>query len=257
MKTIQLWEYVPGLQQETPVLEYYPSKTKKTDATVIVFSGGGYTHRTKKEGEEYALFLNTIGIDAFVCAYRVYPARFPMQLLDARRAVRYVRAYAAEYGIDPQKIAVMGSSAGGHLSALVSTYTEPIEYENVDALDAVCPIPNATILCYPVIHHPDGINVLESGSFVRLADEELYEKISPDLLVNEQTPPAFIWHTSTDDTTVLHSYLYATALKRNNIPHEMHIFHQGGHGLGLADGNTHVAQWKQLLVNWLKAFGWL
>ena len=259
MKTFKMWEETPAVINETPVLEYYPAENKTTDATVVIFPGGGYSGRAPKEGNGYALFLNSLGIDVFVCEYRVAPYRFPIELLDARRAVRYVRAHAEEYGIDPNKVAVMGSSAGGHLAALVSTYRDKIEYEGIDTVDDIDPIPNATILCYPVIHHPDDLNVCHIGSYYNLAGEDAdYKKISPDLLVSDSTPKAFIWHTSNDDgVNVINSYLYATALRNHNILHELHVFPDGPHGLDLAVDRPHVAQWTMLLKNWLSDIGWL
>ena len=259
MIEIQMWDNVPAVDGFSPVLEYYPAEKKKTDATVVIFPGGGYAGRAGHEGEGYALFLNSIGMDAFVCEYRVSPYRFPIPLLDARRAVRYVRANAEKYGIDPNKVAVMGSSAGGHLAAFVSTYRDPIEYEGADEIDAICPIPNATILCYPVIHHPDETNVAHVGSYENLMGENKdYEKVSPDLLVTDTTPTAFIWHTSDDGgVNVINSYLYATALRNHNIAHEMHIFPNGPHGLGLAKNDHHVSQWTVSLTNWFVYLGWL
>ena len=150
MEIIKLWENVPGLCEEEPVLEFYPALKKSTDATVVICPGGGYGARAPHEGRGYAEFFNTIGMNAFVCQYRVSPHRFPLPLLDIRRSIRYVRAHAEKFGIDPNKVAVMGSSAGGHLSALVSTYTAPIEWEGADEIDNQPALPNATILCYPV-----------------------------------------------------------------------------------------------------------
>lgn len=262
MKTLALWGEVPALDGEVPVLEFYPADDKKTDATVVIFPGGGYSWRAPHEGEGYARWFNSIGMNAFVCEYRVAPYRFPVELLDARRAVRYVRYHAAEFGVDPDRIAVMGSSAGGHLAALVSTYTAPIDYENpADPVDAVNPIPNASILCYPVIHLPDEQNVAHMGSYRNLLGEDRLSEaasVSPDLLVNETTPMAFLWHTSEDATVnVINSYLYAAALRRQGILHELHVFPTGRHGLGLAEALPHVAQWSGLLRNWLSENGWL
>lgn len=260
MDKIKLWDSVPGMCEEEPVLEFYPAEIKKTDATVVIFPGGGYSGRADHEGKGYAVMFNSFGMDAFVCEYRVSPHRFPLPLLDARRAVRYVRAHADEYGINPDKVAVIGSSAGGHLAALVSTYTDPISFENMDDIDNFCPIPNATILCYPVCHKPDDINVAHLGSFEKLLGENCadYDRYSPDLLVNDKTPTAFIWHTSDDDcVNVINSYLYAKALREHGIKHEMHIFPHGRHGLGVAKDSSHVAQWTKLLENWLRDIGWL
>lgn len=259
MTTIQLWENVPGKSEETPVLEYYPAENKTSDATVVICPGGGYAMRADHEGRGYAEYLNSIGMDAFVCEYRVAPHRFPLPLLDIRRAIRYVRANAEKYGIDPAKIAVMGSSAGGHLAALVSTYTDKIDFEDIDALDEVCPLPNATILCYPVVHMPDETKVAHVGSYKNLLGEDTdYAKYSPDLLVSDSTPTAFIWHTSDDNcVNVINSYLYAKALREHGIKHEMHIFPSGYHGLGLAENMPHVAQWSGLMKNWLADLGWI
>lgn len=259
MTTYHLWDKVPGMCEEEPVLEYFPAVRKTSDATVVIYPGGGYCIRAPHEGKGYAEFFNTLGMDAFVCEYRCAPHRFPLELLDARRAVRYVRAHAAEFGINPDKVAVMGSSAGGHLAGFVSTYTDPIDFEDTDEIDKLNPIPNATILCYAVCHMPDETNVAHVGSFQSLlGDRTDYEKFSNDLNVSDTTPPAFLWHTSNDDcVNVINSYLYAKALREHNIPHELHVFPNGWHGLGLAQDNPHVAQWSGLLKNWLKFMGWI
>lgn len=255
-----MWDKAPGMCEETPVLEYYPSENKITDAACVICPGGGYAERAGHEGKGYAEYFNKIGMDAFVCEYRVSPHRFPLPLLDIRRAIRYVRANCEKFGVNPEKIAVMGSSAGGHLAALVSTYTAPIDYENIDEIDKINPVPNATILCYPVCHMPDETGVAHVGSYENLLGRELKdaEKYSPDLLVTKDTPTAFIWHTSDDEgVNVINSYLYAKALREHGIKHEMHIFPSGRHGLGLAEGNPHVAQWSGLMKNWLCDLGWL
>ena len=259
METLKLWDKVPGLCEEEPVLEYYPAETRVTDATVVIFPGGGYVFRAGHEGGGYAEYFNSIGMDAFVCEYRVAPHYFPLPLLDARRAVRYVRFHAAEYGLNPDKIAVMGSSAGGHLAGMVSTYTAPIDFEDTDEIDKVDPIPNATILCYAVIHMPDSTGVAHVGSFENLcADRIPFAAVSDDLNVTDKTPPAFLWHTSDDDcVNVINSYLYASALREHGIPHELHVFPHGNHGLGLAQNRPHVAQWAPLMKNWLVDLGWL
>ncbi len=261
METFKLWENAPGLCEEVPVLDFYPSITKGSDATVVICPGGGYAGRAPHEGRGYAEYFNTLGMNAFVCQYRVSPHRFPLPLLDIRRAIRYVRANAEKFGIDPNKVAVMGSSAGGHLSALVSTYIQPIEFEGMDEIDDQPYLPNATILCYPVCHRPDETKVAHVGSFMNLtgsSDEEVFKLYSCDELVNETTPTAFLWHTSNDGAVnVINSYLYASALRRFGIPHELHVFPDGPHGLGLAPKYPHVAQWAPLMRNWLASMGWI
>lgn len=262
MEKMLLWENTPGLCEEIPVLEYYPAEDKETNAAVIICPGGGYSGRAAHEGKDYAEFLNSLGIDAFVCQYRVAPHRFPLPLLDIRRAIRLVRAKAKDFGIDPGKIAVMGSSAGGHLAALASNYKAAISYEDADELDKVCPFPNAQILCYPVIHCPDELQIAHLGSFQNLLGpntEDVYPNFSCDELVSDDTPPAFIWHTADDAVVnVRNSYLYAAALREHNVSCEMHIFPNGRHGLGLSATEVpHVAQWAGLLQNWLTYIGWL
>lgn len=262
MTTYQMWDKVPGMCQEVPVIEYYQAENRRSDASVVIFPGGAYGYRAPHEGVGYAEMLNKFGIDAFVCEYRVFPHQFPIELLDARRAVRWVRAHAAEFGLDPERIAVMGSSAGGHLAALVSTYAEPIaELEGVDEIDSLPYLPNATILCYAVNHMPDDMKIAHLGTYERLLGDFRNmdcSPYSPDLLVNDGTPQAFIWHTAADEAVnVINSYLYATACRRHNVPVEMHIFPNGRHGLGVANDMPHVAQWTGLLKNWFIDIGWL
>lgn len=260
MKVFNLWEKTPGLCEEVPTITPYIPENKKSDCAVVIYPGGGYSKRAPHEGQGYAEFFMQNGITSFVCDYRVAPHRFPLPLLDARRAVRWVRAHADEYGIDKNKIAVMGSSAGGHLAASVSTYTEPIDFEGADAIDGECPIPNATILCYPVIVAPDSEGVAHTGSYRNLLGvenaPELERRLDPSRNVTESTPPAFIWHTAEDPgVNVINSYTYAAAMRKKGLRPEMHIFPDGKHGLGLAHDYPHVAQWSGLLLNWLKYIG--
>ena len=258
MEIIHLWDNVPALQGEEPVLEYFPAENKTTDATMVIFPGGGYAFRSAYEGEGYARFLNTLGMDAFVCEYRVLPNRFPLPLLDARRAVRYVRANAEKYSVSPDKIGAMGSSAGGHLAALLSNYIGTIGYEGEDELDRVDPFPNLAVLCYPAICQVDEDDLAVYGCFMNLVHDKPHADYYADNLVHNNTPPTFIWATYEDScVNVISSYIYATALRNHKIPHELHIFTGGDHGLGLAEDNEHVGQWTGLLTNWLKRVNWI
>lgn len=260
MVTYKLWNSVPLCKEYEPVLEFYQADDRKTDAAAVIFPGGGYLKRSEHEGDSYAKYLNSLGMSAFVCEYRVAPDVFPAPLLDARRAIRFVRANAEKFAVSPDKIAVMGSSAGGHLAALVSTYECAVAGEGVDAVDGENCKPNATILCYPVIHMPDETKIAHEGSYYSLLGESGgdFAAVSPDLLVSDTTPTAFIWHTSDDPSVnVINSYRYAEALRAHGIPHEMHVFPFGRHGLGLAPENKHAAQWTGLLENWLCEIGWL
>ena len=258
MTTIPLYdgEVLLPVNDYVPVLEHYAPEQATHDCAVVIFPGGGYSGRAPHEGEGYAKFFVENGIHAFVCEYRVCPASFPRPLLDARRAVRYVRANAERYGIDPSKILVMGSSAGGHLASLVSTYRGVLEGEKGDSLFAVDPTPNASILCYPVIDMVGKYTHVGSRQNL-IGDTGIpFESVSTCDIVDDRTPPAFLWHTSEDAAVpVANSYKYALALREHNIPAEVHVFPYGRHGLGLSPDDAHVAQWAPLLLNWMRLMG--
>ena len=262
MKTekMYLWKNVPGLCEEVPAITAYMTENKATDISVVILPGGGYSARATHEGEGYAKFLNENGIAAFVCDYRVRPHRFPLPLLDARRAIQFVRYYADKYGINKDKVAIMGSSAGGHLAALTATYSDVIEIENRDEIDDENFIPNAQILCYPVIKLASKKNGAHIGSCQNLLGDkalELADDLTPEYLISKKTPKCFIWHTFEDrGVSVMNSLDYVKALKENDVRTELHIFPEGNHGLGLATGEDavrkHVSQWGNLLINWLR-----
>ncbi len=254
-----LWENTfPGKNTETPLITHYPLFYPASRAAVIILPGGGYGGRAPHEGEGYANYFNTIGVTAFVVNYRVAPAEFPDPLLDARRAVRFVRKHAEKFGIDKDKIAVMGSSAGGHLSALLSTYRGKIDGESLDDIDREDYLPNAQILCYPVISGDEAIS--HTGSFRNLLGDRYHERdaYSPELIADEKTPQAFIWHTANDTVVnVCNSYRYAARLREKNVSCELHVFPNGPHGIGTANRRPHVMQWLPLLHNWLLYIGFI
>lgn len=260
---ILLWEEkIPGYIEgaAVPAIHYYEPSKRRSDAAVIIFPGGGYVGRAVHEGEGYARFLSDAGIPAFVVDYRVSPTRFPYPLLDARRAVRYVRKFADKFGVNPEKIAVMGSSAGGHLAAVLSTYKDKIQGEGADALDEVCPMPNLQLLCYPVL------DILgHSDSFFNLLGREgqnLQRSLTPYLIADKDTPPMFLWHTHEDNVVdVSGSLRYATRLHELGVPTEIHVYMRGIHGLGLANDEKHdcpyVRGWETLMLNFLRELGYL
>jgi len=254
MEKFKMWDVIPGMCESEPDLEYYKAPNKKTDACIIIFPGGGYGFCSPHEGEGYAKFFNEIGIDAFVLQYRVAPHRFPLPLLDARRSIRWVRYNAQKFGINPEKIAVMGSSAGGHLAALVSTYKNELEYENQDEIDKIDYLPNYQILCYPVINFAD-LGICHVGSVKNMLGFEQLElaaNFDPSRIADEKTPEAFIWHTSNDGAVnVSNSLRYGERLREKSVNFEMHIFPDGPHGLGLSKNNPYVAKWSDLLIDWL------
>ncbi len=270
IETFDLWNTVPGECMEIPKITAYIPEEKKSDGAVVIFPGGAYAGRAPHEGAGYAKMLAEKGYVSFVVDYRVSPHRFPCQLLDARRGVKFARFYAERYGIDKNKIAVMGSSAGGHLAALASTYFDDIDIEiERDDIENEDFIPDAQILCYPVIRIL-GRGIAHFGTGQNLLGVEKHavygEDFQPDMIASERTPQAFIWHTAADDgVSVLNSYVYASALKKLNIDVEMHIFPHGRHGLGTCVGNInkeedarileHDAQWTELLDKWLNYTG--
>lgn len=255
----KLWsKEIPHFNKEidfVPEITEYPAKSK---GAVIVFAGGGYGFKAEHEGAGYGEWLQSIGITAFVVDYRVAPYKHPAQISDAMRAVRYVRHNAAKYGIDKNKIAVMGSSAGGHLAASVSVHYDKQMYEPTDKIDKESCRPDATILCYPVIdmfeYRHDGSRQNLIGERALHADKELmslYKHVTAD------TPPAFLWHTSSDQAVpVENSLLYTDALSKVQVPFEMHIYPIGPHGQGLAANLPHVAQWTKSLENWFALMDW-
>ena len=251
------WENgAPLADTKVPTITFYPSQQKAYGATVIIFPGGAYACCAAHEGTGYANFLNAFGMNVFVVDYRVSPARFPCQLLDARRAVRFVRANAEKFGIDKDKVAVMGSSAGGHLAAFVSTYRGKIDGEGVDEIDKEDYLPSAQILCYPVISSDEAVS--HSGSYRNLLGD-LYEdrkNYDPSLIADEKTPPAFLWHTANDEAVnVCNSYRYASRLREIGVSHELHVFPDAPHGSGVGPNRPHIRRWIDLLYEWFISIG--
>ena len=261
-KSYELWGKAPGLCLEKPMITSYLPEHKASDGAIVIFPGGGYHNRAGFEGRDYAEFLASHGYSAFVVDYRVFPHEFPLPLLDARRAVRWVRYHARDFGLCKDRIAVMGSSAGGHLAALVSTYMQPLDGELTDEADRESFLPDAQILCYPVIRMVDD-GLTHPGSiqnFLGDRKEALGEAVSPNLLVNERTPKAFLWHTFDDEcVNLVNSLDYVKSLHASGVETEFHVFPQGVHGLGLAMAperwNPHVSAWSGLLLQWLSHIG--
>lgn len=259
--TNSLWTVsVPLFSTEdnfTPTITPYLIDRKEKHGAIIIFPGGGYQHRAHHEGEPVAKWLNSLGISAFVLNYRISPSRHPASLADAKRAIRYVRHYAEEWSIDPQKIGILGFSAGGHLASMASTQLLEECYESTDVIDKESCKPNLAILCYPVIsftqsyHEGSVYNLLGNKS-----SEQLRVSLSSENNVTAATPPTFLWHTADDEPVpVENSLLYAQALSKHKIPFEMHIFPNGRHGLGLAEEDPVVGKWTDLCENWLKQQG--
>lgn len=255
----ELWE-------KGTTITYYEPYEKTSRGCVVIFPGGGYWGRAEHEGKSYAEFLNKNGISAFVVDYRVHPNRFPLPLLDARRAVRYVRYFADKFGIDKDKIAVMGSSAGGHLASMLCTYREKIDGESIDEIDNESFLPDKQILCYPVINlYDEKITHIGSGdaligdSLQKGGDVSMRMKLSANLIADETTPEAFMWHTFSDELVDVQNTLqYAAKLRQSGVCAEVHIYPHGRHGLGLANEanriEPHVAAWGEALIKWIKDY---
>lgn len=258
----ELWENVPGTVHTRPYLVRYVPDTPKTVGCILILPGSGYCNspsRAPQEGDRVARYLCGKGIPVFVLEYRVFPDIYPFPILDGRRAVRYIRYKSDEFGINREKIAVMGYSSGGHLAASLSCYLEKIEYENLDGVDRESFIPNLQILCYPVISLDPENAYTHAGSVKNLLAEryqELKDCLSPEKSGEKEIPPAFIWHNFDDSSvSVLNSFRYAENLLKKKVSVEMHIFPEGDHGIGFPVEDrkdyNHDRQWMELMLRWL------
>jgi acetyl esterase/lipase len=237
--------------------------TNATGAALVLCPGGGYAHLADHEGAVYARWLNESGITAFVLKYRLGSAgyRHPVMLQDAARAVRLVRAKAAEWHVDPHRVGIVGSSAGGHLAATLMTHFDAGQPGAADVIERESCRPDLGILCYPVItmgkdtHQGSKKNLLGTDP-----SPALVELLSKELQVTSTTPPCFIWHTWEDKTVpVENSLLFAEALRRAGVRFELHIYEKGGHGMGLGsrDGNPkRRLPWTADCLVWLRQRGY-
>lgn len=252
-----------GHLTDTAVPQYevvLPEASRRTGAAVVIFPGGGYTVlAVGHEGRDYAKWLNQRGIVAVLVKYRVSGKdeagfRFPVPLLDARRAIRVTRDHAKEWGVDPGKVGVMGSSAGGHLASMCATmWDEKFPEEGEDAIDRQPCRPDFAILCYPVISMNEAWG--HGGSKRRLLggspSPELAARVSTDLRVNAKTPPCFLVHAADDGgVPVRNSLEFAARCAENKVPVVCHVFARGGHGFGLKGGGDST-RWPELLEQWL------
>ncbi|SDC81808.1 alpha/beta hydrolase [Paenibacillus amylolyticus] len=259
--TIPLWDHAApyaaqGHEDEMPHL--IPFIQPGSESAVIVCPGGGYGFLADHEGAPIAELLNRAGISAFVLKYRVAPHQHPAPITDGQRAIRYVRAHAERYGINPAKIAVLGFSAGGHLTATLGTLYDEGQPDHEDPIERQSSRPDRVILCYPVItmesygHAGSRENLLGSD-----ATAEQIKAFSAEQQVRADAPEAFIWHTSADQAVpVENSLRYALALGEHGIPYDLHVFEKGSHGLGLAEDNHAIRVWSDLCLTWLKNQGW-
>jgi len=247
-----------------PTIQVYPAPAdKNTGAAVVVCPGGGYYGISfVGEGTEVAKWLNGLGISAIVLHYRlpddaIMKNRSIAPLQDGQEAIRIVRRNAKEWGIDPHKIGIMGFSAGGHLASTVSTHFNEKVYNPIDSTSAR---PDFSLLIYPVISMDSTIT--HAGSRENLIGKhpspEMVNHFSNALQVTAKTPPAFMIHSMDDGTVpVENSMEYALAMKKHNIPCELHIYQQGGHGYGLGRSKNTETTWTEACRKWLDAQGLL
>ncbi len=240
----------------------YPSLTvyladgdKSSGASVVICPGGGYSHLAiNKEGYKVAKWFNSIGVSAFVLKYRL-PNDLTMKdksigpLQDAQEAIRLVRRNAVKWKLDPNKIGIMGFSAGGHLASTLSTHYNEKVYDS----EPLSARPDFSILIYPVISMEDGIT--HNGSRKNLLGEnvsaDLLDKYSNEKQIDARTPPTFLVHALDDKAVpVENSIHYLLKLKGNNVPAELHIYENGGHGFGLGREGTNQ-YWPESLKHWL------
>ena len=261
---IRLWEngapqYDAAFGQQEPAMTPYLVEGAK--GAVIVCPGGAYRRVAPHEGEPIARALNAGGISAFVLRYRLVPYHYPVQLWDVQRAIRVVRARAAEFGIEPDKIGVLGFSAGGNLASMAATmYDDPdATMENGDAVDALSCRPDAAILCYPVVTlveacRHEGLSETLTGC--KDAPWDVRVRLSTERRVSDTTPPVFLWHTAEDAVaSVDNSLRFARAMHAHQRPFSLHIYPNGRHGLGLATETPLVCGWMNDAINWLKDLG--
>lgn len=251
----QGWVYMRNIT--TPMLDYYPAEGENNTAVVICPGGGYWALTIKAEGYDIAQWLNSIGISAFLLKYRL-PSDSIMEdrkigpLIDAQQAIRYVRSHAAELKVDPNKIGIMGFSAGGHVASTASTHFNDSLYApkyNVSAR------PDFSLLIYPVITMDPALTHADSRKFLigADADAELTNKFSSDKQVTPNTPPAFLAH-ATDDKLVPfeNSVLYTQAMRNNGVHCELHLYGMGDHGFFAGWGKATAAQWRSDCARWLK-----
>jgi acetyl esterase/lipase len=274
---IPLWpEGVPGIRDigaektgggytsnvsEATLTMVAPAVDHPNGTAVIICPGGGYVRMaTAREGDQYANWLGTLGVTAFVLKYRMQEYGHPAPLQDVLRAVRTLRARAAEFGIRPDRIGVMGSSAGGHLAASAGTLFDSPLGRTGAALDSVSARPDFLMLMYPVITMQDP--AAHAGSRTALLgakpSAENLALMSLEKQVTAATPPTLLIHTQADTSVpVENSILFYQALTRAKVPAEMYLFEHGGHGMGMREGLGTSSQWPRRAEEWLRDRGLL
>lgn len=245
-----------------PTLTYFPAPGSGSSRTaVVICPGGGYTIVAfGHEGVDVAKRLTAMGVSAFILKYRLREYGHPSPLQDVLRAIRIVRSRAAELGVAPERIGVLGFSAGGHLAATAATLFDAPEGRTGAALDAVSARPDFAVLIYPVITFKGP--AAHAGSRRNLIGEKpdaaLVDHLSPELQVTKQTPPAFLVHAAEDKGVPLeNSLLFYQAIRAAGGSAELHLYEKGPHGFGLGEGLGPASDWPARLETWMRAHGWI
>lgn len=270
-KTVPLWpDLPPGStfrgEGDVPKLIITKAESETPTAAVVILPGGGYNgHAMDHEGYQFAQWFQSLGVTSAICTYRLRGKGndgngygHPAPMLDAQRAIQTLRANAKSLNIDPNRVGVIGFSAGGHLCSTVSTHFAKPDASSEDLIARVSSRPNFSILCYPVVafgkphtHKGSQRNLIGSDP-----SPELVESLSNESQVSKETPPTFLFHTAAD-TVVLprNSIDYYSACIAHGVPAEMHLFPEGRHGVGLAKNLSGADQWPKLCENWMRRLG--
>ncbi len=245
------------------LIAYLPEKDKANGAAIVICPGGGYGHLAMDhEGHQIGQWLNSIGVAGFIVDYRHRSKGYghPAPLQDAQRAIRTVRARAKEWNVDPQRIGILGFSAGGHLASTAATHFDDGKKDSKDPIEQAGCRPDFAVLCYAVIafdepytHVGSQRNLLGAN-----ADPELMKSLSNEKQVTAKTPPTFLWHTTEDNgVPPENSVQFYLACVKNKVPAELHIYEKGRHGVGLGKGIPGTENWSAACEAWMRGRGLL
>jgi acetyl esterase/lipase len=251
--------YSISMVTEPTITPYFPEKGKATGTAIIIFPGGSYFNlASDHEGMAVAREFNKIGVTAFVLKYRLPSDQIMVDktigpLQDAERAVQMVRERAAEWGVNPHKVGVIGFSAGGHLASTIDTHFDKVVIDNKNNISVR---PDFAMLIYPVISFGPFAHAFSRENLIgKNPSQQLLDLYSNEKQVTANTPPTFLIHAEDDDVVpVQNSMLFYDALVKNKVKAEMHLFQAGGHGFGLNNSTT-TDHWFDWAANWLKMNG--
>jgi acetyl esterase/lipase len=258
-QSFNLWPEKPPFAQGTepadiPVVQVFVPDGKASGASIVVCPGGGYGGLANHEGPVVGKWLAQQGVTAFVLRYRLGPKyHHPVELGDAQRAIRFVRANAAQWKLNPKRIGILGFSAGGHLTSSAATHYTAGDAKAADPVERVSSRPNLQILIYPVITMGSGGHQGSKNNLLgKDPSQELVDLLSNEKQVTKDTPPAFLVHSTSDKAVpVGNSDAYTEALKAAGVPYEYVRGDIGGHGFGLQES------WTPQCIQWLKKMGWV